>query len=60
MVSRLCPLKAEVDFTQQGTEPLIFRLRRWIDMREHGYLSGDTHVHMLSQSQSHFRCGRKT
>ncbi len=49
------PLKTEVDLTQGGTEPLTFRLRRWIDMRESGYLSGDTHVHFLSQSDSHLQ-----
>jgi len=49
------PLKTEVDIRQQGTEALTFRLRRWIDMRELGYLSGDTHVHLLSQSKSHIQ-----
>lgn len=47
------PLHAELDLTQQGQEPLTFRMRRWINMRERGYLSGDTHVHFLSQSDSH-------
>ncbi|HEU0005865.1 MAG TPA: CehA/McbA family metallohydrolase [Terriglobia bacterium] len=49
------PLRTEVDLTREGSEPLTFRLRRWIDMREQGYLSGDTHVHMLTQSESHFQ-----
>lgn len=49
------PLKTEVDLAQRGTEPLTFRLRRWMDMRELGYLSGDTHVHFLSQSDSHLQ-----
>ena len=49
------PLKTEVDLSQQETEALTFRLRRWIDMRERGYLSGDTHVHLLSQSESHIQ-----
>src|SRR5262245_33577970 len=49
------PLKTEVDLTKQGTEPLTFRLRRWIEMRESGYLSGDTHVHRLTQSDSHLQ-----
>jgi hypothetical protein len=49
------PLHTEVDLTQHGSEPLTFRLRRWIDMRELGYLSGDTHVHYLSQSASHLQ-----
>src|SRR5262245_60121572 len=43
------PLKTDVDLTQQGSEALTFRLRRWIDMRGLGYLNGDTHVHMLTQ-----------
>ena len=49
------PLRAEVDLAVQKSQPLIFRLQRWIDMREQGYLSGDTHVHMLTQSDSHFQ-----
>ncbi|MCI0664718.1 MAG: CehA/McbA family metallohydrolase [Acidobacteria bacterium] len=49
------PLLKEVDLTQPETEALTFRLRRWIDMREQGYLSGDTHVHYLSQSDSHMQ-----
>lgn len=49
------PLKAEVDLTQEKSEVLTFRLHRWIDMRELGYLSGDTHVHLLSQSESHLQ-----
>src|SRR5207342_3399651 len=49
------PLRTEVDLTRKGSEPLTFRLQRWIDMREQGYLSGDTHVHMLTQSESHFQ-----
>jgi hypothetical protein len=49
------PLKAEVDLSQQGSEVLTFRLRRWIDMRELGYQNGDTHVHLLSQSQAHLQ-----
>jgi hypothetical protein len=50
------PLQAEVDLTGQPSgEALTFRLRRWIDMREQGYWSGDTHVHFLSQSDSHLQ-----
>ena len=49
------PLKTEIDMTQRGSEALTFRLRRWIDMRELGYLSGDTHVHLLTQSESHLQ-----
>ena len=49
------PLQAEVDLTGQGSEALTFRMRRWIDMREQGYVSGDTHVHFLSPSESHLQ-----
>lgn len=49
------PLKTEVDLAQHGSEALTFRLRRWIDMRELGYQNGDTHVHLLSQSQAHLQ-----
>ena len=49
------PLQTELDLTHPGTEVPTFRLRRWIDMRELGYLSGDTHVHLLSQSESHLQ-----
>jgi len=49
------PLRAEVDLQAQRSQPLILRLQRWIDMRQQGYLSGDTHVHMLTQSESHFQ-----
>jgi hypothetical protein len=47
------PVQTEVDVTKAGTDALTFRLRRWIDMRERGYLSGDTHVHFLSLADSH-------
>ena len=49
------PLKTEVDFTRPLSEHLTLRLRRWINMRERGYLSGDTHVHFLSQAESHLQ-----
>jgi hypothetical protein len=49
------PLRTEVDTAQHGGEALVLRLRRWIDMRRQGYLSGDTHVHFLSQSESHLQ-----
>jgi hypothetical protein len=49
------PLRTELDLTQRVSEPLTFRLLRWTDMRELGYMSGDTHVHLLSQSDSHLQ-----
>ncbi|HSB13156.1 MAG TPA: CehA/McbA family metallohydrolase [Bryobacteraceae bacterium] len=47
------PIETAMDLTQHGSQPLTFRLRRWIDMRKEGYVSGDTHVHFLSQSEAH-------
>jgi hypothetical protein len=47
------PLRTEVDLDRPGSEAFSFRLRRWIDMREQGYISGDTHVHFLTQAESH-------
>jgi hypothetical protein len=32
-----------------------FRLERWIRMADQGYLSGDTHVHLLTPAQCHFQ-----
>jgi hypothetical protein len=47
------PVQTEVDLTRHGSEPLMFRLRRWTDMRNSHYLSGDTHVHFLSEAESY-------
>jgi hypothetical protein len=47
------PLETEVDSTER--KDLTLRLRRWINMREQGYVSGDTHVHLLSQAESHLQ-----
>jgi hypothetical protein len=47
------PVEAKLDLSQHGDEPLTFRLRRWTDMRARGYVSGDTHVHYLTQADSH-------
>jgi len=30
-----------------------FRLRRWVNTRDEGYMNGDTHVHYLTQNQCH-------
>jgi hypothetical protein len=32
-----------------------FRLRRWINMQESGYLSGDSHVHFLKTGEAHLQ-----
>jgi hypothetical protein len=47
------PVDAEFDLSRLGSEALTFRVRRWVDMRARGYLSGDAHVHFLSQAESH-------
>jgi hypothetical protein len=49
------PLNSAVDFTGSSNAPLTLRLRRWTNMRERGYLNGDTHVHFLSQAESHLQ-----
>jgi len=49
------PIRTEIDGSTLASGALTFRMRRWIDMREQGYLSGDTHVHLLSQSESHLQ-----
>jgi hypothetical protein len=49
------PLLAEVDLAKRESAPLAFRLKRWVNMRERSYLSGDTHVHFLSTAESHLQ-----
>jgi hypothetical protein len=49
------PLRTDLDFTEGAAKNLTFRLRRWIDMADRGYVSGDTHVHYLSQAESHLQ-----
>ncbi|MEW5977083.1 MAG: CehA/McbA family metallohydrolase [Acidobacteriota bacterium] len=49
------PLRTEVDLSHAQPRPLTLRLQRWIDMSNLGYLSGDTHVHLLTQAESHFQ-----
>jgi hypothetical protein len=49
------PLNTDIDFSKPESKNLTLRLRRWINMREQGYSSGDTHVHYLSQSESHLQ-----
>jgi hypothetical protein len=49
------PMKAEVDLTQRRPDDLTFRLKRWIDMRQQGYINGDTHVHFLTPAESHLQ-----
>ncbi len=47
------PLRAKVDIAP-GQQDLELRLKRWINMNERGWYSGDSHVHFLSTQGSHF------
>ena len=47
------PLRAKIDIAP-GQQELELRLKRWIDMNERGWYSGDSHVHFLSTQGSHF------
>jgi hypothetical protein len=49
------PLQMDFDLAEGAAVPLTLRLKRWINMRERGYFSGDTHVHYLSQTESHLQ-----
>ncbi len=46
------PLREWVNI-RPGQHDLTLRLRRWIDLRRDGWLSGDTHVHFLSVDGAH-------
>ncbi len=41
------PLRTKVSIEREQRE-LTLRLKRWVNMRESGWFSGDTHVHFLS------------
>lgn len=45
------PLKTTI----AGESDQTFQLKRWIDMKEEGYMSGDTHVHFLELDQCHLQ-----
>jgi hypothetical protein len=49
------PARTSIDVAHTHPEAMTFRLKRWIDMKREGYLSGDTHVHLLSTSESHLQ-----
>ncbi len=38
---------------EPGQQRLELRLKRWINMNQRGWFSGDTHVHFLSEGGSH-------
>lgn len=46
------PIRKAID---SGAAEQTFRLERWINMADRGYLSGDSHVHMLSTAQCHLQ-----
>ena len=47
------PLRAKVKIAP-GQQDLELRLKRWINMNDRGWYSGDSHVHFLSTQGSHF------
>ena len=47
------PLRAKIEIAP-GQQELELRLKRWINMNERGWYSGDSHVHFLSTQGSHF------
>jgi hypothetical protein len=49
------PIQSKIDLSQTSGDALTFRMRRWTDMRERGYVNGDTHVHFLTQAESHLQ-----
>jgi hypothetical protein len=46
------PLRARVKI-EPGQQELTLRIKRWINMNERGWYSGDSHVHFLSVQGSH-------
>jgi hypothetical protein len=46
------PLRARVNI-EPGQQELTLRLKRWINMNERRWFSGDSHVHFLSTQGSH-------
>ena len=46
------PLRARVNI-EPGQRELTLRLKRWINMNERRWYSGDSHVHFLSTQSSH-------
>ncbi len=47
------PLRTKFEIAP-GQQELELRLKRWINMNERGWYSGDSHVHFLSTQGSHF------
>ena len=49
------PVKELVYLSDAGQKVKEFILKRWIDMTELGYYSGDTHVHFLETTSAHLQ-----
>ncbi len=49
------PVKELVYLPDAGQKVKKFILKRWIDMTELGYYSGDTHVHFLETTSAHLQ-----
>ena len=47
------PLRTKIEITP-GQQEFELRLKRWINMNDRGWYSGDSHVHFLSTQGSHF------
>ena len=47
------PLRTKIKIAP-GQQDLELRLKRWINMNDRGWYSGDSHVHFLSTQGSHF------
>ncbi len=47
------PLIVTVDLTGETGGAREFRLERWTDMGERGYMSGDSHIHYLDPGTAH-------
>jgi hypothetical protein len=48
----ILPIRQPLD---TASSEQTFRLDRWIEMRDRGFLSGDSHVHLLTPAQCHLQ-----
>ncbi|MFC2115148.1 hypothetical protein ACFLTU_01640 [Bacteroidota bacterium] len=49
------PLVETIDLFGEINHIMEFRLHRWVDMTEMGYLSGDSHIHFLEPQSAHLK-----
>jgi hypothetical protein len=49
------PVSEIIDLSEDAAEQKEFKLKRWINMPQLGYYSGDTHVHFLETSSAHLQ-----